>query len=206
LLPINFLDTINRFCDSFLIPICLMFFARSSDDPSNGMAPPKTTTFQFYGQVKYMDLKYQAGSWDRGRWVVAKIEWHFGELFPRHYFIVTNSKLAASKVVKVYNGRGDVENRIKEGKNTLRWDKTSCHRFPANEARLKMGFLAYNLLHLIRRFYLWGEDARRSIEWIITRLVKAGARIVYHARRWHVHVASAFPLGHHYRAELGWQH
>jgi hypothetical protein len=70
---------------------------------------------------------------------------------------------------------------------------------------LKMGFPAYNLLHLIRRFYLWGEDARWSIEWIITRLVKAGAWIVYHARRWHVHVASAFPLGHHYRAVLGWQ-
>ena len=75
----------------------------------------------------------------------------------------------------------------------------------ARAVRLKMGFLAYNLLHLIRRFYLWGEDARRSIEWIITRLVKAGARIVYHARRWHVHVASAFPLGHYYRAVLGWQ-
>ncbi len=53
MLPINFLDTINRFCDSFLIPICLMFFARSSDDPSNGMAPPKTTTFQFYGQITH---------------------------------------------------------------------------------------------------------------------------------------------------------
>jgi hypothetical protein len=162
--------------------------------------PPKSDV-----QVKYMNLEYQAGSWDRARRVVAKIEWHFGKLFPRYYFIVTNSRLAASKVVKVYNGREDVEHRIKEGKNTLRWDKTSCHRFPANEARLKMGFLAYNLLHLIRRFYLWGEDAHRSIEWIITRLVKAGARIVYHARRWHVHVASAFPLGHHYRAVLGWQ-
>ena len=49
------------------------------------------------------------------------------------------------------------------------------------------------------------EYVRRSIEWIITRLVKAGARIVYHARRWHVHAASAFPLRHHYRAVLGWQ-
>ena len=68
-----------------------------------------------------------------------------------------------------------------------------------------MGFLAYNMLHLIRRFYLLGEDACRSVEWIITRLVKAGARIVYHARRWHVHVASAFPLWHHDRAVLGWQ-
>jgi hypothetical protein len=44
----------------------------------------------------------------------------------------------------------------------------------ANEARLKMGFLAYNLLHLIRRFYLWGEDTRRSIEWIIMRLDQGG--------------------------------
>ncbi len=96
--------------------------------------PPKSGV-----QVKYVNLEYQAGSWDRARRMVAKIEWHFGELFPRYYFIVTNSRLAASKVVKVYNGRGDVENRIKEGKNTLRWDKTSCHRFPANEARLKMG-------------------------------------------------------------------
>ena len=97
-------------------------------------------------------------------------------------------------------------NRIKAGKNTLRWDKTSCHRFVANEVRLKMGFLAYNLLHLIRRFNLWSEDTRRSIEWIIPRLVKADARIVYHARYWYVHVASTFPLGHHYRAVLGWQY
>ena len=75
---------------------------------------------------------------------MAKIEWHLGELFPRIGFIVTNSRLSAAKVVKVYNGRGDVENRIKEGKNTLRWDKTSCHRFAANQARLLMGVMAYN--------------------------------------------------------------
>ena len=59
--------------------------------------------------------------------------------------------------------------------------------------------------NLIRRFYLWGEDTRRSIEWIIPRLVTTGARIVHHARYCYVHVASAFPLGHHYRAVLGWQ-
>ena len=154
-------------------------------------------------QIKYVDMKYQAKSWDKPRRVISKIEWHPGELFPRCYFIVTNSRLPAFSVVKVYNGRGDVENRIKEGKNTLRWDKTSCHRFAANEARLKMGFLAYNLLHLIRRFYMRSEKARRSIEWIIMRLIKAGARIVYHARYWHVHIASAFVLRRHYQAVLG---
>ncbi len=77
----------------------------------------------------------------------------------------------------MYIGRGNIENRIKEGKNALRWDKKSCHRFSANEARLKMGFLAYNLLHLIRRFYLWGEDERRCVEWIMMRPIKAGARV-----------------------------
>ena len=103
--------------------------------------PPKSGI-----QVKVVDLQYQAKSWHKPRRVVAKIEWHRGELFPRIGFVVTNSRLPAGKVIKVYNGRGDVENRIKEGKNTLRWDKTSCQRFEANQARLKMGVLAYNLL------------------------------------------------------------
>jgi len=161
--------------------------------------PPKSGV-----QTKVVDFQYQAKSWQKPRRVVAKIEWHRGELFPRIGFVVTNSRLPAGKVVKVYNGRGDVENRIKEGKNTLRWDKTSCQRFEANQARLKMGVLAYNLLHMIRQFYVWGEEVRRSIDWLIKRLIKVGARVSYHARRWYVHVASAFPLAHHYRAVLAW--
>jgi len=155
-------------------------------------------------QVKIVDLHYQAKSWSKPRRVVAKIEWHQGELFPRIGFVVTNSRLPAGKVVKVYNGRGEIENRIKEGKNTLRWDKTSCQRFEANQARLKMGVLAYNLLHMIRQFYVWGEEVRRSMDWLIKRLIKVGARVSYHARRWYVHIASAFPLAHHCRAVLAW--
>ena len=79
------------------------------------------------------------------------------ELFPRIGFVVTNSRLSVEKVVKIYNRRAEIEYRIKEGKNTLRWDKTSCHRFESNEARLKMGLLAYNLLHLLRKFYIRGD-------------------------------------------------
>ena len=161
--------------------------------------PPKSGV-----QVKIVDLDYQAKSWSRPRRVVAKIEWHRGELFPRIGFVVTNSRLPADMVIKVYNGRGNVENRIKEGKNTLRWDKTSCQRFEANQARLKMGVLAYNLLHMIRQFYVWGEEVKRSMDWLIKRLIKVGAKVSYHARRWYVHVASAFPLAHHYRAVLAW--
>jgi hypothetical protein len=160
--------------------------------------PPKSGI-----QIRLVDFRYQAQTWDRERRVVAKIEWHEGELFPRIGFIVTNSRLPAGKVVKVYNGRGDVENRIKEGKNTLRWDKTSCRRFAANQARLLMGVLAYNLLHMLRQFYLVGEEVKRSMEWLIKRLIKVGAKVACHGRMWQVHVASAFPLARYYRAVFG---
>lgn len=97
----------------------------------------------------------------------------------------------------------EVENRVKGGKNTLRWDKTSCHSFDANHTRLKMGVLAYNLLHKIPEFYLFGEEVRRSIEWLLSRLIKLVAKVVYHSRRWHVHVTSAFPLACYYRVVFG---
>jgi hypothetical protein len=53
---------------------------------------------------------------------------------------MTNSRLSAGKVVKVYNGCGNVENRIKEGENMLRWDKTRRQRFEANQPA-QLGYL-----------------------------------------------------------------
>jgi hypothetical protein len=156
--------------------------------------PPKSGV-----QVRVIEFDYQAERWNKPRRVICKIEWHVGELFPRVGFIVTNSNIEAQRVITVYNGRAEIENRIKEGKNTLRWDKTSCHRFAANQARLLVGCLAYNLLHMIRDTAFWGESVKPSIESIIRRLVKVGARVVYHARKWQVHVASASPLGRYYR-------
>ena len=178
--------------------------AKLYEEVSPHMARPAGRPPRSGRQVKVVDFHYQAKSWTRPRRVVCKLEWGPNQLIPDMNFIVTNSRLHRTKVVKVYNGRGDVENRIKEGKNTLRWDKTSCHRFGANQARLKMGALAYNLLHMLRRFYLKGEGVRRSVEWLIKRLIKIGARVSYHARKWHVHVASAFPLAHYYRVVLGY--
>ncbi|WP_197281932.1 transposase [Dethiosulfatarculus sandiegensis] len=63
--------------------------------------------------------------------------------------------------------------------------------------------MAYNLLHIIREFHLKGEEVKRSMEWLIRRIVKAALRISYHGRRWWVHVASSFPLAYQFRAALG---
>jgi len=42
-------------------------------------------------RVRYHSFLYQAASWKKARRVVAKVEFHFGELFPRVGFIVTKS-------------------------------------------------------------------------------------------------------------------
>jgi hypothetical protein len=48
--------------------------------------------------------------------VIAKVEWHPEELYPRVGFIVTNMNRPAERVVAFYNKRGTCEQWIKEGK------------------------------------------------------------------------------------------
>jgi hypothetical protein len=74
--------------------------------------------------------------------VVAKVEWHRGELFPSVGFIVTNLRRDAERVVKFYNGRGVAEQWIKEGKNAVQCTKLSCHDFVDNQVRLQLFALA----------------------------------------------------------------
>jgi hypothetical protein len=50
--------------------------------------------------VWYAGFLYQAQSWNQARRVVAKVEWHNGELFPRVGFIVTNLSRPAKRVVR----------------------------------------------------------------------------------------------------------
>ena len=73
--------------------------------------------------VRYKSFRYQAKSWTTPRRIVAKVEHHRGELFPRVGFIVTNMVLPSRSVVRFYNKRGTAEQWIKEGKQaTHRYD------------------------------------------------------------------------------------
>ena len=104
--------------------------------------------------VRYHDFVYQARSWDIRRRVVAKVEWHQGELFPRVGFVVTNLNLPSAGVTHYYNGRGTAEQWIREGRYALNWTRLSCHRFVANQVRLWLFVLAYNLGNFMRRLTL----------------------------------------------------
>ena len=132
--------------------------------------------------VRYKSFRYQAKSWTTPRRIVAKVEHHRGELFPRVGFIVTNMTLPSRSVVRFYNKRGTAEQWIKEGKQATHWTRVSCHRFRANEVRLQLAVLAYNLGNLWRRLVLPPRVTRWSLTSLQQRLVKTGGRLVKHAR------------------------
>src|SRR6266699_6339979 len=77
-------------------------------------------------------FSYQAGTWTKPRRVIAKVEWHPGELYPRVGFIVTNMSRPAERVVAFYNKRGTCEQWIKEGKGAIKWTRLSCRTVVAN--------------------------------------------------------------------------
>jgi len=114
--------------------------------------------------------------------VVAKVEFHAGELFPRVGFIVTNLETPSRSVVRFYNKRGTAEQWIKEGKQAVKMTRLSCHRFRSNQARLALSLLAYNLGNLWRRLALPKRIENWSLTSLQQRLVKTGGRLVKHAR------------------------
>jgi Transposase DDE domain group 1 len=132
--------------------------------------------------VSYASFRYQAKGWTQARRVVAKVEWHQGELYPRVGFIVTNLTRPPARVVKFYNGRGTAEQWIKEGKNAIRWTRLSCHAFRHNAVRLQLHALAYNLANFLRTLALPKEIEHWSLTTLREKLVKIGARIVRHGR------------------------
>jgi hypothetical protein len=134
--------------------------------------------------VRYKGFLYQAASWSTARRVVAKVEFHAGELFPRVGFIVTNLELPSWAVVRFYNKRGTAEQWIKEGKLAVSWTRLSCHRFRGNEARLCLIVIAYNLGNLWRRLALPRRIGNWSLTSLQQRLVKTGGRLVKHARHY----------------------
>jgi hypothetical protein len=96
---------------------------------------------------------YQAGTWDRSRFVVAKAEAHAQGTNRR--FVVTNrpgAELLPGPTYDAYVQRGDSENRNKEIKCGLAMDRLSDHRFCANYFRLYLHAAAMNLLVRLRRF------------------------------------------------------
>jgi hypothetical protein len=145
-------------------------------------------------QVIYGEFNYQAGSWDKSRRVIVKIEKPAGQLVYNHTFIVTDIKdRTPEEIVKFYCQRGTMENFIKEGKRGFAFGKMSSSEYLANANKLQQMMLAYNLNNWLRRLCFPEHNRSDRIETIRTKLIKIAARIVKTGRYIYYKLAEGCP-------------
>lgn len=142
------------------------------------------------------DFTYAARSWPHERRVIARLEHDAHGANPR--FVVTSLTGDATELYeRLYCGRGEAENRIKEAQLDLFGRRASCSRFAANQLRLLLAALAYTLMINLRRLGLKGTELERACTATIrTRLLKIGAAVLRNTRRVRLFLASHHPLKH----------
>jgi len=142
----------------------------------------------------FTEILYKAKSWPKVRRVIAKIE--YNALGSNTRFIITNLEHWNRRFIyqTVYSGRGAMELMIKEHKNHLLSDRTSCTSFSANQFRLFLHSAAYVLLHTFRRLHLKGTEwASAQFDTIRLKIIKIGARIRQLSRKIRIHLPTSFP-------------
>jgi hypothetical protein len=145
--------------------------------------------------LRFHSFPYQAGSWPHPRRVIVKVE--VTEKGTNTRFVVTDLKRIGAKRLyqKIYCARGQMENYIKDHKVGLKSDRTSCHRFSANQFRLFLHSAAYVLLHALRTELLghtcW---SRVRFETLRRSLLKLGASVKEHADSIQISLSSHTPV------------
>ncbi len=142
---------------------------------------------------RFFQAGYQAKSWPRERKVIARVETTSKGADIR--FIVTNLAGRAKVLYeKVYCARGRMENMIKDHKLYTKSDRTSCHRWEANQFRLFLHTGAYWLLHRLRQAAPRRSHWRKAtFETLRRAFLKIAVRIEELKSRLRIALPSAYP-------------
>lgn len=140
----------------------------------------------------YGECSYRTRSWPCERRVIYKAEVvHAARKSAKDNarYVITNLRHKAERVWEIYCQRGDSENRIKELKNDLQVDRTSCSSFLANQVRVLLTAAAYVLFQELRI----ATRERDQVGTLRLRLLKIGATIVESTRRILVSMPTSHP-------------
>lgn len=152
----------------------------------------------------YGECQYRSGGWAHHRRVIIKAEITClrGRVpIDNPRFVVTNLRQTPRWIYEqIYCARGEIENRIKELKNGLQIDRTSCCQFWSNQLRVLLSAAAYVLMQEVRRQAVGTAYARAQVGTLRERLFKLGARMAVSVRRVVVHLPTACPSLHAWRA------
>jgi hypothetical protein len=150
------------------------------------------------GQTEHLygETRYAARKWKRKRRVIMKAEVvrHPGRT-PKNNprFVVTNLPAAPAAVYQIYCGRGDMENRLKELHHGLAMDRTSCHRFLANQFRVLLTVAAYILFQTLQAAAQGTACANAQVSTLRERLIKLAAWVERSVRRIVLHLPTTYP-------------
>jgi hypothetical protein len=154
-------------------------------------------------EAAFDETNYAAKSWHKlHRRVIMKAEVvRLGTCAPRDNarFVVTNLQDSPERVYQIYRGRGDSENRIKELKNDLEMDRTSCTRFLANQFRVLLTAAAFVLFQQMRLRLARATNDRPTVGTMRLRLIKIAARVESSARRVVLHFSQSHPWAEQWR-------
>jgi len=126
----------------------------------------------------YHTFAYKAGSWEEEERVIVKVEVNSQGTNIR--YIATNSwEFRTKQMYEMgYCARGAMELRIKDHKTYLKSDRSSCHKFEANQLRLFLHSVAYVLIHTLQKEVLRGtEFANATMQTIQLKILKTAARV-----------------------------
>jgi hypothetical protein len=152
----------------------------------------------------YGETRYAARRWGHKRRIIMKAEvlcypGRSRKDNPR--FLVTNlPHRPATVYTRLYCGRGDMENRLKELQHGLAMDRTSCSRFTANQLRLLFSVAAYVLFQTLQIVARATELGTAQVWTLRERLVKIAVWVERSARRIVLHLPQAFPWRDTWRA------
>jgi hypothetical protein len=152
--------------------------------------------FERFGRKvrRYASFFYAAKTWSVPRRVILRAEASCRGVDPR--YVVTNLSTRPKLLYeKLYCPRGAVELMIKEHKRHLHSDRTSCHKFEANQFRLFLHSAAYILLHTFRSTTLKSTAlAHAQFDTLRLRLLKIGARVQILKTKIVFHLPLSYPL------------
>lgn len=141
--------------------------------------------------VFYKECTYQAGTWNKSRKVVMKLEKPEGQLLFIPTFIVTTLENKPKHSVQFYAKRGTMENYIKEGKLGFAFGKMNSSEFEVNAAKLQIAVLAYNFHNGLRRFCVPTKMKKHQVQTIRFRLTKIAGKVSRSGRYIYFKLASS---------------
>ena len=144
-------------------------------------------------QRQFDQFYYAAKSWSKKRRAIVKAEHTL--LGENTRFIVTNLEGAPQQLYdELYCARGNMENYIKQQQLELFADRTSCHKWWANQFRVMLSSCAYVLFTTMKELLLQGTElAKAQCHTIRIKLLKIGSIVIRNTRRVKFLLSSSYP-------------